>query len=784
MNTEKTEIKSRQEKKDELNTYKNNRPFYLMTLETNNGEYKQIKIYQNSDPFEISYNFCKDNNLDFESMKYVKKKIKEIIKKFNEDEHYIIVDEENYEDENEDEDEYKKRINLKEGKKNKNKKSTNELICSLIKKNFKLNHSKINRIAPLQIKINEDIQKINKFKKNILFNRLDYSKKNKKKDIFSNNNYHLVKNKIFYNVNKAIGANKIKNKRCKLGEKDLGNDNIKNNTFSYENNSFNSGVPELKNNNSINMIKKIEKLSKNNEINIKPIEENEEIESDNRKFENEDDNEEYESSYKEDKKQEIIDLKTSNNKEKFNCFHFKQMISNINNNNYNYYYNINNNSNININNNNVFNNINPINYNNEYLFNFISSNNSMEDIFNSKSLGKMKKISNRTTRRALNDKFEESIGFKTKIMNIYKRMKKNMKKKNIISFDNSKSSESINSKEKIKTLLNDYKNSISKIKKIKQINLNKVDKFNKFRELSSSEDSSKKKKHFNNKSLKKKAKNLKNDSEIFNLEEIAKSFRYSSNSNIYPFIKEIKPKARLTHISKNIKSKNIKKNLTDNLPINVNKYINSLKIKLRSKSSHKTIKNNRNRSNLHLINYPNFRSNFIEFNNLKNNNKSLNYSLNATEASKYKNISHFSDVKYINDSFSNIEHQTLYDILSNMFIYFLIEKSKLVDTSKSLSKILKIFSPEIKNIYIKILKYFNNYRNEKNKMVNKKTFINEMINAYNIILTKREKNIFQKNIQKKVPKNDKIFLQKLLHPHALKIKSEQYHLGKKIINYK
>jgi len=77
----------------------------------------------------------------------VKKNIKEIIKKFDEDEHYIIVDEENYEDENEDE--YKKRINFKEGKKNKNKKSTNELICSLIKKNIKLNHSKINRIASL-----------------------------------------------------------------------------------------------------------------------------------------------------------------------------------------------------------------------------------------------------------------------------------------------------------------------------------------------------------------------------------------------------------------------------------------------------------------------------------------------------------------------------------------------------------------------------------------------------------------------------------------------------------
>ena len=84
----------------------------------------------------------------------------------------------------------------------------------------------------------------------------------------------------------------------------MDNDNIKINTFSYENNSCSYGVPELKNNNSINMIKKIEKFSKNNEINIKPIEENKEIESNNRKFENEDDNEEDKSSYKEDENED------------------------------------------------------------------------------------------------------------------------------------------------------------------------------------------------------------------------------------------------------------------------------------------------------------------------------------------------------------------------------------------------------------------------------------------------------------------------------------------------
>jgi len=432
MNFEKYVIKNSQNKKDEN---KNNMPFYLMTLEDNNGECKQIKIYQNSDPFELSYNFCKENNLDFESMKYVKKNIKEIVKKFNEDKDFTMIEEEEcYEDEDEDENKAKKIINFREGKKNKNKKSTKELVCSLIKKNIKLNHSKINKIAPLQKKINEDIQKICKLKKNELFDEPDYSKKSNKKESFKKNNYRLVKNKNIYKVNKTIGANELKNNRCILGEKNWSNDNIKINTFSYQNNSCEYGVPELNKNNSINMIKKIEKFSKNNEINIKPIEENEEIESSKRKFENEDDNEEDKSSSKGDIKKEIIDLKASNNKEKvrkYTCFNFNKMINNINNNNYNHNYHFNTNNSININNNNISNNINPINFNGEYQFNYISSKDSMEDIINSKSLEKMKNLSNRPTRLILNDKLKDIISFNSKanLMNICKRIKINKKKK-------------------------------------------------------------------------------------------------------------------------------------------------------------------------------------------------------------------------------------------------------------------------------------------------------------------------------------------------------------------
>jgi len=803
-------VEKKQKAKDEANQFKNNKPYYLMTLEDNNGELKQIKIYQNSDPFELSYNFCKENNLDFESMKYVKKNIKEIVKKFNEDENYTMIDNKYYEDDNE----KKKKKNFNEGKNNKNKKSTNELIYSLVKKNIKLNHSKINRIAPLQKKINEDIQKIYKLKKNELFNSPDFSKQNKKNDIFRNNNYHLLENKIIYRTNKTIGANELKNRRYNFGKKIKKFNNKKNNIFSNKNETCEYGVPELMNNNNINMVKYVANFSKNNELSNRAKEKNDEIKSGNRKFENEDDNEEDESSFKEGKKKEIIDLKAQNNKEreiKFNCIHFNKMINNINNNNYNHNYHINNDNCININNNNIFNNINPLSYNNEYQFNYINSKESMEDVLNFKNLGKRNKISNRTTRGNLNDKFKGIIGFNTKtisgknsssnlysseykkIMNVCKRLKKN-KRKNIISIDDSKSSESNYSKEIQKTLLNDYKKSVSKSKKIKLINLNKAIKLNNLRGLSSSEEKSMKKIFLNNNSLKKllfdnniKTESLKYNSEFFNQEEIAKSFKHLCKNNIYPFInfsKEKKPMLGLTHTSKIIKRKYSKKNLVNNLPKNIKKSNNNLKIKLLNKSNH--IKKNKYNSfkNFHLINYPHFKSNFIEFNNLQKNNSNLNYPINSSQVSKYKNSSNFSDRKYINKSFTNnsiikkdINQQILYNIFSNIFIFLLNENSKLVDTTKSFSKILKIFSPEIKRIYIKMLDYLINCRDGKlYKMINKNTSMNEMINAYNIILTKKEQNILLKRnkniitnyIQKEAPNNDISFGSENVSPICFK----------------
>ena len=61
-----------------------NKPFFVMTLEFEKGKQEYIKIFPNTDPDEVSFNFCKENNLDFVSMKYLKEEISELLCKFNE----------------------------------------------------------------------------------------------------------------------------------------------------------------------------------------------------------------------------------------------------------------------------------------------------------------------------------------------------------------------------------------------------------------------------------------------------------------------------------------------------------------------------------------------------------------------------------------------------------------------------------------------------------------------------------------------------------------------------
>ena len=57
-------------------------PLALLNLEMQKGIIKQIKFYQNSNPEELAYNFCKENKIDFLSMAQIKNEIESLIQKY------------------------------------------------------------------------------------------------------------------------------------------------------------------------------------------------------------------------------------------------------------------------------------------------------------------------------------------------------------------------------------------------------------------------------------------------------------------------------------------------------------------------------------------------------------------------------------------------------------------------------------------------------------------------------------------------------------------------------
>lgn len=54
-------------------------PIFVITLELEEGKPKQIQIYADSKPGELAFEFCKENNLDFESLKNLKAQIENLM---------------------------------------------------------------------------------------------------------------------------------------------------------------------------------------------------------------------------------------------------------------------------------------------------------------------------------------------------------------------------------------------------------------------------------------------------------------------------------------------------------------------------------------------------------------------------------------------------------------------------------------------------------------------------------------------------------------------------------
>ena len=61
---------------------KDEQPYALLNLEIEKGVIKQMKLYKNSNPEEVAYNFCKENNIDFSLMAQIKNEIESLNQKY------------------------------------------------------------------------------------------------------------------------------------------------------------------------------------------------------------------------------------------------------------------------------------------------------------------------------------------------------------------------------------------------------------------------------------------------------------------------------------------------------------------------------------------------------------------------------------------------------------------------------------------------------------------------------------------------------------------------------
>ena len=217
------------------------KPFFLMTLEDNLGKCQQIKIYQNSNPSELAFNFCKENNLDFSSMKYIKSNIKTILKKFNDPQQKALIynNSNNSIKEEEDEDDYLTEGTMRSNERQINKEEEEENKVNELKRknNFADNNNK-----------NENI---NNNDKEIIDENVEYEITSENND--NSNNINKEKNDANNNNDSNVqDINENENKGGNLKEKcDIKDEN--------ENNDINNNL-------NSKSIKSIEKENKNTEV--------------------------------------------------------------------------------------------------------------------------------------------------------------------------------------------------------------------------------------------------------------------------------------------------------------------------------------------------------------------------------------------------------------------------------------------------------------------------------------------------------------------------------------
>ena len=199
-------------------------PIYEMTIESEKGRKEIINIYSNSKPEEIAYNFCKENNLDFETLELMINQIKKLMK--------LILDK----------NEEKEKNNIE--KKNKlfvsgeQQSLSNEKIIK--NKSFKENNfKKKNIMIDKHINLNENINnntltEINKNNNDINYLKIDGNFKEKQKYLKAsaiitntiNNCLELIEKEEKYITSSnspfssKLGTSSIQNKKDSINSKE------------------------------------------------------------------------------------------------------------------------------------------------------------------------------------------------------------------------------------------------------------------------------------------------------------------------------------------------------------------------------------------------------------------------------------------------------------------------------------------------------------------------------------------------------------------------------------
>ena len=230
--------------------------FYLLTLEDSNGERQQIKIYKNSDAEEIAFNFCKKNNLDYKSMKYIKKNIQKIIEKFDEPNHKIFFHDNSYSSIQEvDEENLISENTLIDNEVNKDKNNNKNRIKEIKFNNYIDTERKINSINSKNCNGNINKRNLDKIEE---YNRKDNSNikidknektENKLNNIKNNKNNNLNNNEISYELIKNKTINEIKENKNNNTLPNVNRNEIQNQKKKEKNNKYSINFQKTKNSN-------------------------------------------------------------------------------------------------------------------------------------------------------------------------------------------------------------------------------------------------------------------------------------------------------------------------------------------------------------------------------------------------------------------------------------------------------------------------------------------------------------------------------------------------------